>query len=156
MIEITVQGSSWAHIRAQVVEMLGGPEVPSPKAQATASPKSEADVPEETAAAAEAKRRPGRPSNAEKEAAAARAQAAAQGGAKAEPETKAETKATNGAADAPSREDVVAALKAFADANGGQPAAREVMKKITGQTRLVDVAASDYGKLVEALAPADY
>lgn len=49
------------------------------------------------------------------------------------------------------REQVIAALNAYAEANGGQAAGREVMKQVCGVTRLIDCTADDYPKLIEAL-----
>ena len=71
----------------------------------------------------------------------------------AEPEKKAAA-TTNGKADIKTpvtREQVIAALNAYAEANGGQAAGREVMKKVAGVTRLIDCTADDFPKLIEAL-----
>jgi hypothetical protein len=62
---------------------------------------------------------------------------------------------TNGKATAEkvvvTREEVIAALNAYAEANGGQAAGREVMKKVCGVTRLVDCTPDSYPKLIAAL-----
>jgi hypothetical protein len=63
-------------------------------------------------------------------------------------ETPTEKAATTGG---PTRDEVIAALNAFAAARGGQVAARQAMQETCGVSRLVDVKAEDYGKLLARL-----
>lgn len=55
---------------------------------------------------------------------------------------------------APSRDEVIAALNAFATARGGQVAGRTKMQEVCGVTRLVDVKPEQFGKLLDALKAA--
>jgi uncharacterized membrane protein len=55
------------------------------------------------------------------------------------------------AASAPTRDDVITALNAFAAARGGQVAARKVMEETCGVARLVDIKPEDYAKLLARL-----
>ena len=55
------------------------------------------------------------------------------------------------AAAAPTRDDVITALNAFAAARGGQVAARKVMEETCGVARLVDIKPEDYAKLLARL-----
>jgi cell division septation protein DedD len=63
-----------------------------------------------------------------------------------EPETETETETAE-----VTREQVVAALSAYAETHGGQVAARQVMQEVAKVTRLVDVKPADYAKLVARL-----
>ena len=54
----------------------------------------------------------------------------------------------------PTRDEVIAALNAFAAPRGGQVAGRQKMKEIVGADRLQDVKPEDYAKLVAALQAA--
>jgi cell division septation protein DedD len=49
------------------------------------------------------------------------------------------------------RERVIEALSAYSAAHGGQVAARDKMKEVTGKTRLVDIPPEDYAKLIARL-----
>jgi hypothetical protein len=61
-----------------------------------------------------------------------------------EPETETETAEVT-------RDQVIAALSAYAETHGGQVAARQVMQEVAKVTRLVDVKPEDYAKLVARL-----
>jgi hypothetical protein len=65
-----------------------------------------------------------------------------------EPET--ETEAETETAEI-TRDQVIAALSAYAETHGGQVAARQVMQEVVKVTRLVDVKPEDYAKLVARL-----
>jgi hypothetical protein len=67
----------------------------------------------------------------------------------AEPEKAAEP--SQPLAAAPTRDDVITALNAFAAARGGQVAARKVMEETCGVARLVDIKPEDYAKLLARL-----
>jgi hypothetical protein len=63
-----------------------------------------------------------------------------------EPETETETETAE-----ITRDQVIAALSAYAETHGGQVAARQVMQEVVKVTRLVDVKPEDYAKLVARL-----
>jgi hypothetical protein len=66
-------------------------------------------------------------------------------------EVESEEPKTNGKNPVVTRDMVIEALDTYAKTHGGQPAGREVMKKIAGVTRLIDCAAEHYPKLLAAL-----
>lgn len=68
---------------------------------------------------------------------------------KMEPSTK-----TAEAMAVPTRDEVIAALNAYAGPRGGQVAGRQKMQEVCGVARLQDIKPEDYPKLVAALAVA--